>query len=150
MQQSSPPGGAPNDNLAYRFPVSVKGVVFSGDQAVLLLNPRNEWELPGGKLELGETPRECVAREVAEELGLPVQVGPLLDSWVYHIAPGVDVLIVTYGCYPQSSGEAVHSAEHQAVGLFKVDQVPDLNMPQGYRDSIIEWSRRLNLETSGP
>ena len=148
MQQPAAP--APDDNQAYRFPVSIKGVVFLGAKAVLLRNPRDEWELPGGKLELGETPQSCLAREIAEELSLPVKVGPLLDSWVYHIAKGVDVLIVTYGCYPESLGEVVHSAEHKAVGLFTAVEVPGLNMPQGYKDSIADWSHRLGQRAWGP
>jgi 8-oxo-dGTP pyrophosphatase MutT (NUDIX family) len=143
MPQQVPLTSVPNDNEAYRFPVSIKGVVIIDSRAVLLKNSRNEWELPGGKLELGETPPVCLAREVREELSLSVKVGPILDSWVYHIAEGVDVLIVTYGCHPQSSGELAHSAEHQALGLFSADEVGQLNMPQGYKSSVKEWFRRL-------
>jgi len=39
----------PQDNKAYRFPVSVKGIVYHNDKVVLLKNERDEWELPGGK-----------------------------------------------------------------------------------------------------
>ena len=87
----------PDDNEAHNFPVSVKGVVLLDSKVALLQNPRDEWELPGGKLEPGETPEQCVVREIYEELNLRVRVGSILDSWVYHIAEGVDVLIVTYG-----------------------------------------------------
>ena len=52
------------DNLAYRFPVSVKGVVMRDAQVVLLHNERHEWELPGGKLEPDESPEQCVVREI--------------------------------------------------------------------------------------
>lgn len=38
------------------FPVSVKGVVVRDGRVLLLRNERDEWELPGGKLELGEEP----------------------------------------------------------------------------------------------
>ena len=37
------------------FPVSIKGVLYDGGKIVLLENERNEWELPGGRLEPGET-----------------------------------------------------------------------------------------------
>jgi hypothetical protein len=39
---------------AHAFPVSVKGVAVQGGRVLLLQNERNEWELPGGKLELRE------------------------------------------------------------------------------------------------
>ena len=38
-----------------------------------------EWSLPGGTLEVGETLAAAVAREVAEETGLAVDVGPVIE-----------------------------------------------------------------------
>jgi 8-oxo-dGTP pyrophosphatase MutT (NUDIX family) len=131
----------PQDNRAYRFPVSVKGVVLHAARVVLLKNERDEWELPGGKLEPGESPEACVRREIHEELGLHVTPGPLLDSWVYHIAAGVDVLIVTYGCYPAPFAGVTHSPEHKAVGLFTLQEVQALPMPEGYKQSIQAWAK---------
>jgi ADP-ribose pyrophosphatase YjhB (NUDIX family) len=81
----------------HAFPVSAKGVLVRDGRVLLLKNEREEWELPGGKLELGEDPAVCVAREITEETGLPVTTGPILDAWQYHIREGRDVVIVTYG-----------------------------------------------------
>jgi 8-oxo-dGTP pyrophosphatase MutT (NUDIX family) len=134
---------SPDDNEAHRFPVSVKGVVFLGSRVVLLQNLRHEWELPGGKLELGETPESCVAREILEELNLRVKVGPLLDVWVYHIGEGVDVFVVTYGCYPESPQGLTHSPEHNAARLFNLDELDQLNMPGGYKRSIKSWAKQI-------
>ena len=136
MMSSSP---LPQDNKAHRFPVSVKGVVYHDGRVVLLKNERDEWELPGGKLELSETPETCVVREIEEELGLVVRVGPLLDTWVYHIFEGVDVLILTFGTYPTPFAEITHSPEHKAVGLFSLEDVTSLRMPEGYKTSIQTW-----------
>ena len=129
----------PQDYTSYRFPVSVKGIVYSNGKIVLLKNERDEWELPGGKLEIGETPEACVVREIAEELGLTVTIGPLLDSWVYHIFEGADVLILTYGTYPLPFTEVMHSSEHKAVKLFSPEEIPSLQMPEGYKRSIQTW-----------
>jgi 8-oxo-dGTP pyrophosphatase MutT (NUDIX family) len=141
---------APTDNQAYRFPVSVKGVIFRGGKVILLRNGRDEWELPGGKLEPRETPPICVVREVREELGLAVRVGPILDSWVYHIGQDVDVLIVTYGCFADPHGPIRHSTEHKAAGLFSMEDIIRLNMPEGYKNSIRSWSTSLATDGRQP
>ena len=38
------------------------------------------WEFPGGKIEAGETPQDCVKREVQEELAIEVEVGKQLTT----------------------------------------------------------------------
>jgi len=122
------------------FPISVKGVVVRDGKVLLLKNERDEWELPGGRLELGETPEQCVAREVAEETRWTVTTGPILDSWMYHVrAARRHVFIVTYGCFPDAGGAPVLSDEHREVGLFDEREVAGLTMPDGYRRSITTW-----------
>ena len=132
--------GPPRDNDAYRFPVSVKGIVVRGDTVVLLRNRRGEWELPGGKLELGESPERCVAREIEEELGLDVAPTTLVDSWVYDIAAGTHVLVITYGCVERTARAAVLSDEHTRFDWIPLDEVDRLPMPGGYKTSIARWT----------
>jgi len=127
------------------FPVSVKGVLVRDGLVLLLKNEREEWELPGGKLELGEEPPACVAREITEETGLPVTTGPILDAWQYHIREGRDVLIVTYGCHPEGNQSPTLSNEHKEIGFFTQAEVGDLNMPAGYKHSIQSWFARLTV-----
>lgn len=127
----------PSDGRAVRFPVSVKGVVFFGEEVVLLENERQEWELPGGKIEPGEQPGPCVVREIAEELGIEVSLAGILDSWMYDIQGQVEVLIVTYLCVALSPRSALRcSHEHKRLGLFDAAGLAELTMPEGYRASI--------------
>jgi len=125
------------------FPVSVKGVLVRDGRVLLLKNERDEWELPGGKLELGEEPAACVAREIAEETGLNVTTGPILDAWQYHIGEGRDVLIITYGCHLDGGQRPTVSEEHSEIGSFALADVADLTMPAGYKRSIQSWFARL-------
>jgi 8-oxo-dGTP pyrophosphatase MutT (NUDIX family) len=136
----------PRDNEAFRFPVSVKGVVIRRGEVVLLENGRDEWELPGGKLDPSESPPACVAREIAEELCLQVHPSALLDAWVYSIAPEVRVLIVTYGCSETAEIEAVLSDEHEQLRWLPLSQVSD-RMPDGYKRFIRSWAEMLGMRT---
>jgi 8-oxo-dGTP pyrophosphatase MutT (NUDIX family) len=122
--------------------VSVKGVVIRGGKVILVRNERDEWELPGGKLELSESPKECLAREISEELQLVVEPQGILDTWIYTIASGVHVLVLTYGCSESSPSEAVLSDEHKELRWFALAEVDGLRMPNGYKKSIRTWSKR--------
>ena len=135
---------APVYAAAHAFPVSVKGVAVQGGKVLLLENERSEWELPGGKLELGEDPADCIVREIGEESGWTVMAGPLLDCWQYHIREGSDVVIVTYGCHVLSNDPPVVSNEHKRAGLFAPGEVQELVMPDGYKRSVAAWFARLD------
>ena len=136
----------PRDNDAYRFPVSVKGVVIRDGNVILLRNERDEWELPGGKLELSESPEQCLVREMEEELQLEIVPETILDSWVYTIVPGVNVLVVAYGCSETSRHGAVLSDEHKELRWFPLADVDALRMPDGYKASIRAWSAHLRSQ----
>lgn len=122
-----------------RFPVSVKGVVAIDGKFCLLHNERDEWELPGGRLEAGEDPIAACAREIDEELGLAVRITRILDSWLYDIKGAGEVLIVTYACAPLTGVTPRLSHEHKALGLFAPGEIAGLAMPEGYKRSIAAW-----------
>jgi 8-oxo-dGTP pyrophosphatase MutT (NUDIX family)/GNAT superfamily N-acetyltransferase len=132
-------------NLVRLFTTSIKGVLFEGDRVVLLENERRNWELPGGRLDPGEDPTICLRRECAEELGADVVVEAILDCWVYAVAPPREVLIVTYGVRRTDRQELRASHEHRRLGLFALDELDGLPMPEGYRRSIRAWAARCGI-----
>lgn len=67
---------------------------------VLLVEPnyKDYWEIPGGLIEVGETPSQACAREITEELGLTRAPGRLLVvDWAPHPTMGDRVLFVFDG-----------------------------------------------------
>lgn len=130
----------------------MKGVALDAHRRVLLLkNERDEWELPGGRLEIGSPdgtqppdagPEAALEREIQEETGWEVKAGPLIDGtvWIYQPIPGRRVLIVTYGCTVLTPDRPpVVSHEHKQLGMFTAEEVPELNMPDGYKQAIAAW-----------
>lgn len=58
-------------------------VVWKGDHVLLVQRGkepmRGSWSIPGGSHELGETVREAAVREVREETGIEIELGPIID-----------------------------------------------------------------------
>jgi ADP-ribose pyrophosphatase YjhB (NUDIX family) len=120
----------------YRLPISVKAVLVEDGRACLLLNDRDQWELPGGRLERGESPEACLLREVAEEVGLEAVIERLVDARAFEPAPGKEVFVLVYRCRLAAPGEAMLSAEHSEVGWFSLAEMESLVLPAGYLASL--------------
>lgn len=103
--------------MEYQLPISVKLVVDYQGRVPLLKNERDEWELPGGKLEVGESPEHGVCREVAEELGLTITSVDIIDTWVYEINPVRRAFIVSYGTRYTGDEHPTYSDEHKELDL---------------------------------
>ena len=136
----------------YPVPISVKGIVFEGEKVWLRKNERNEWELPGGKLEEGEQPEQTVVREMAEELGFVVLPIDVVHTHLYTIHSSIDeshgVLVISYVCnLIKKNGECELEGE-AGTGQFKdfsLAEVQDLEMPDFYKEAILKAWEVIHL-----
>lgn len=89
--------------------VGVGAVIKQGRRVVIVRRSapplKNQWSIPGGLVEVGESLREAVAREAREETGLTVEVGELLEVFE-RILPGArgrtkyHFVLLDYLCRP--------------------------------------------------
>ncbi len=113
-------------------PVVGVGAVIVRDGKALIVKrahePRKgEWSLPGGMLDLGESLTDAVRREVREETGLDVELGPIIETFdrVHRDAEGrirYHFVIVDYVCWP-IAGDAVAGSDAEAVAWVTADEV---------------------------
>ena len=104
--------------------------------AVVRLRKRNEWVLPKGKLDDGETPRAAAEREVMEETGHDVSVHEFLGTLVYESRGGSKVV---HYWRMEARGDAVHELmrDVRAVDwLPLVDAIDRLS--RGYERAFLE------------
>ena len=127
--------------MTHDNPVSIKGVVALGRKVVLLRNDRDEWELPGGRPEPGESEHATLIREIREETGLDVDVVERLDAWAYEVLPGRIVDIVAWGCVAAIGVAPKPSGEHCEVRLFATRDLAPLRLHDGYRRVIERWMK---------
>lgn len=86
------------------------------------------WEFPGGKVEPGETPEECLVRELEEELGIKTKVACLAPlTFASHSYDTFHLLMPLYVCRRYEG--IPQSRERQALKWVKPMQLRDYPMP---------------------
>lgn len=124
--------------------VGVGAVILHQDKVLLVRRGQSpsfgKWSLPGGLVELGETTREAIAREIMEECGIKihiVEVAGTLDRIVrdgtgrvrYHY------VLVDYLAYPDSM-DVVAGSDAGDAQWVEIERVGELDTTQGLLDMI--------------
>lgn len=134
----------PTDFFSDRHPISVKGICFIDNKVILLKNERNEWDLPGGKLNKDEDLKDCLSREIKEELNIKVSVESLIDVSQKKIMDMVSVLILIYSCSTENTVEDIKiSFEHYELGLFSIEELNNINIPLEYKSAIVKAHKKF-------
>ena len=131
--------------ILYRNPVPATGCVVEQHDTVLLARRRFEpwkdcWYVPSGFVEYGDEVEETARREVREETGLVVELGPLFGVYSYFDDPRQDGIIILYrasvvGGELEAGDDAAEVAFFAAAGLPPAYQIGFAS----HRQALREW-----------
>lgn len=110
--------------------VRVTAAILEKDGRIIIAQRKNSdhlsglWEFPGGKIEPGETPEACLARELKEEFDIDVAIGEFLGSNV-HEYDHISIELMAY----QASwvAGAITMNDHKAYRWITVDQLTEFD-----------------------
>jgi ADP-ribose pyrophosphatase YjhB (NUDIX family) len=112
--------------------IDTRGAVFQGDKVLLVLEREDQrWTLPGGWVDVGESPGDAVVREVYEESGYETRILKLAAVYDRNKHPHPPMLFHAYKLFflcELTGGAAKTSIETDAVDFFPVDQLPELSL----------------------
>lgn len=128
-------------------PVAVTAAIIERDGRILIGRRKRghftgRWEFPGGKVEEGETPEECLRRELNEELGIEARIDEFFLSTV-HAYDHVTIDLLTYRA-KILSGE-ISLNDHTELRWVAIKDLQDFDFPEADR-AVIE--KLLAEETS--
>lgn len=122
--------------------VDVRALIRQEDK-VLLVQDRatKEWSLPGGYAEVGLTPKENIQKEVLEETGLHVAVGPLRAIFDTNLREDIPQLFqyykLVFAC-EVVSGAFVANSETVQSHYFELEDLPTLSMKRTTKEQLVQ------------
>ena len=105
----------------------VKGFIVQDDRFLVLVKRNGRLDIPGGRVESGESLEKSLRREITEETCLQVRIMNPFTEWSFFKKPNLRIDGVTYFCR-YLWGNVALSHEHDAFFWAKIDDMDRLNL----------------------
>jgi 8-oxo-dGTP diphosphatase len=122
------------------------GTVLAAQRSAIMPLPF-KWEFPGGKIEVGESPEQCLHRELMEELGISVVIESALSP-TCHSYPDFTVTLYPFTCRLADGTLTRH--EHHELRWVPPRQMPELDWATADLPIIAEYLTMTTVAESLP
>ncbi len=121
--------------------VAQKAIIVRDGKILLTRDPRTPeyWELPGGRLNIDESPEEGLVRELREELGITVSIGEVafLKQFLQGTEEAKRALVIVYSATVPADAElTVDPKEICEVGWFSQQDIASLKLFPEYKEAL--------------
>ena len=127
--------------MTKQFGVAVKAIIMREDKFLILkksskedINP-NTYDIPGGRLEFGETPEDALKREVKEETGLDINVIKPTRMWTF-MKEDLQVIGITFLCIAKQDSVKLSFEHDYALWLMQDEIFEKEDLPSWILDEI--------------
>jgi len=127
-------------------------LIRSGNRILIARRPSQDelaglWEFPGGKLEDGESPEVCLAREIREELAITITVGRFFADTIYEY-PGKVVHLIAY--WAEWTDGEIQFYVHDGIAWPLVTELSEYSFAPADRPIVEKLVRNAEGETTSP
>lgn len=124
--------------------IEYKGKVLAVQRSERMSLPL-KWEFPGGKIKNGESPEECVRRELLEELEMEVDACRPLPQETHHY-PEFSVTLIPFICACSSDSATLH--EHKAIAWLPPEHLHTVDWAEADFPVIDKYLETLRSQNS--
>jgi 8-oxo-dGTP diphosphatase len=129
----------------------VKAIVKKDDRFLVLVKPDGSLDLPGGRVEIGESITSALYREIKEETGLKVKIQNPLLEWSFLKRTDFLIKGITFTCI-YLDGEVDLCEEHRCYFWAEIKKMHSLNFGRGIiqtpasaRKKVLSFWQNLSL-----
>lgn len=109
---------------------------------------RGNYELPGGRVDFGETIEAAFTREMKEELGFEkVKIGNFINAWTFlhdRSEAYYHFMILDFEIFTDEKDIKI-SSEHTDYKWIGEDELDNINMREGHKESLRKFFKKISV-----